>query len=745
MSTKIATNVDAFRFKIGGMDCAGCARSVETAVSQLDGIANCELNFHTETLHLSSANSQDAVQNQVQKTVESLGFTLINPHEKIHGLAQQNAPSPQNFWAYLWQRLETRLALIAAILVIPGIVMTEILGQEQGWVNGLSLVAMGLAGWPIARSAWRSLRVSREININVLMTVAAIGAVIIGAYVEAALVMVLFAMGEALEGYTASRARNAIRSLMEVAPTTATLLSGNTQQQIHVEQLAIGDVILVRPGERVPMDGRVSTGESAINQAPITGESRLIEKAEGDELFAGSINGEGVLEVTVTRLVADNTISRMIRMVEEAQEGRAPTQRFIDQFAQRYTPAVMVLAILTAIIPPLLFGQPFLNPNPETFGWLYRGLAVLVVACPCALVISTPVSIISAISNAARHGVMVKGGVYLEKLSQIQAVAFDKTGTLTLGKPSVQGVRAANCANDAARWSDCMDCREVLALAGAVEARSEHPLAHAILAATDVHGLSAHYPPAKKVTALTGRGVQGMVADRHILIGSHTHFDTHIPHSEEQCGNAKTDATLGYTPMMVGEDNTYLGTITVADTIRENSRSVVAALKALGLRAVVMLTGDAIATAQKVGADIGVTDIRADLLPEEKVNAIQEIQQQYGAVAMVGDGINDAPALATADIGIAMGGASSTAQAMETADITLMGDDLRQLPFALKLSRMTMQRIRTNVFLSIGIKLAFLVLVVMGIGTMWMAVLADMGTSVLVTLNGMRLLREPNN
>ena len=743
MSAQTATTLETVRFKIGGMDCAGCAQSIETAVSQLDGITLCELSFHTETLKTQGHQNAETLSAQVTETVEALGFTIINPENEMSNRETSPDASPQNFWVYMWQRLETRLALIAAILIIPGIVMTELLGQELVWVNGLSLVAMGLAGWPIARSAWRSLRISREVNINVLMTIAAIGAVIIGAYVEAAMVMVLFAIGEALEGYTASRARQAIRRLMEVAPATATRVSGNSQTQIPVGQLAIDDVILVRPGERISMDGRVFAGESSVNQAPITGESRLVDKAVGEEVFAGSINGEGVLEVVVTRLAKDNTINRMIRMVEEAQERRAPAQRFIDQFAKRYTPAVMLLALLIATIPPLFFGQPFLNPNPETFGWLYRGLALLVVACPCALVISTPVSIISAISNAARHGVMVKGGAYLEKLSQIQAIAFDKTGTLTQGKPSVQYVRAIGCEDDAANWSDCTACQDVLALAGAVEARSEHPLAHAVVDAIDVHGLSDRYPSADNVTALTGRGVSGTVSNRQILIGSHAHFDTHITHTPEQCHNASADAALGYTPIMVGENDTYLGTITVADTIRESSRNVVTALKDFGIKAVVMLTGDANATAQKVGADIGMTDVRADLLPEEKVSAVQDLQRQYGAVAMVGDGINDAPALATADVGIAMGGAGSTTQAMETADITLMGDDLQQLPFALRLSRATMQRIRVNVLLSIGIKLVFLVLVVMGIGTMWMAVLADVGTSIVVTLNGMRLLYKP--
>ncbi|MBV7327242.1 heavy metal translocating P-type ATPase [Chloroflexi bacterium TSY] len=752
----MSINTASLKFKIQGMDCPGCARSIENAVAQLDSVEECELNFATETLTVMGKSAPSSTTtDDITDVVHKLGFAVADST----GPAENSMELPQNFWHYMWQRLETRLALWAALLALPGLIFTEILGREFIWVDGLSLIALLLAGWPIARSAWRSLTVGREININVLMTIAAIGAVIIGAYVEAAMVMVLFAIGEALEGYTASRARNAIRSLMQVAPNMATrlrkrdelvILGQDTNKQIKVEDLEIGDVILIRPGERIPMDGRVLAGHSAVNQAAITGESRLIEKTEDSQVFAGTINGEGALEVEVTHLAADNTISRMIRLVEEAQERRAPTQRFVDQFAKYYTPAVMVLALLVATLPPLLFGQPFFNPNPETFGWLYRGLALLVVACPCALVISTPVSVISAISNGARNGVLIKGGAYLEKLGQIKAIAFDKTGTLTLGQPSVVSVRAAACGEESHALPngsgddgriDCAECKDVLALASAVEAHSEHPLAYAVVAASKQNGLTQQYPSVEDVSALVGRGVRGVVGDREIVIGSHSFFDEHVSHTSEQCHQSAFDAEQGYTPMMVGADNVYLGTITVADTIRQSSQSAVTELKQLGLRSIAMLTGDDEATAKKVGAAIGVTDIRAGLLPERKVAAIEELQAQHGALAMMGDGINDAPALATADVGIAVGGAGSTTQAMETADITLMHDDLRQLPFALRLSRATMRTIQANVVFSIGIKLIFLVLVLLGLGTMWMAVLADVGTSVLVTLNGMRLLR----
>ncbi len=598
---------------------------------------------------------------------------------------------------------------------------------------------------PIAHDAWRFLKINREININVLMTIAAIGAVVIGAYTEAAMVMVLFAIGEALEGYTANRARNSIRSLMQVVPNKAIRLrrheGESVEEQVKVEDLQVGDVIVAKPGERIPMDGIVRAGAYSVNQAPITGESKLIEKMAGADVFASSINGEGVLEIEVTHLASDNTISRLIKMVEEAQEKRAPSQRFIDRFAKYYTPAVVILAVLVATIPPLFFGQPFWNPDAGTFGWFYRGLAMLVVACPCALVISTPVSIISAISNAAGQGVVIKGGAYLESLSGVNAIAFDKTGTLTTGKPNVVALRSAACAEiEGNPIGVCNECNDVLALASAVECRSEHPLAHAITTQAEQRGLNNQYPAAEMVQAITGKGVVGQVHNRQVFVGSHAYFDSAIPHMPDNCQAASEDARLGYTPLMVESEGRYLGTITVADTVRESSREAVAMLKKDGAEHLVMLTGDNQTVAAKIAQEVGVTDVQAELLPKNKVEAIQELQRQYGSVAMVGDGINDAPALATADVGIAIG-ASNNTQAMETADITLMSDNLRQLVFTFGLSRATMKTIRFNVILSIGIKIGFLILVLLGMSTMWMAVLADMGVSLLVTLNGMRLLR----
>jgi Zn2+/Cd2+-exporting ATPase len=477
-------------------------------------------------------------------------------------------------------------------------------------------------------------------------------------------------------------------------------------------------------------------GETAVNQAPITGESRLVDKQPGSQVFASSINGSGTLEIEVTHLAADNTISRLIQMVSEAQEKKAPAQRFVDQFARIYTPLVVVLALLVAILPPLLWGQPFWSAADPTQGWLYRGLALLVVACPCALVISTPVSIISAISNGARNGVLFKGGAYLEALSRIQAIAFDKTGTLTHGQPAVVAVRSLACQTEPA--GTCAPCDDLLAIASAVERRSEHPLASAIVTAAEQRGVNGRFQAAQSVQALSGRGVQGVVNGRSVTIGSHRYFDSQAIAHEVHCEEIEAAAATGQTTMLISQDDAYQGYITTADTVRPSSKTAVSALKKMGLSALIMLTGDNEATAQAVGKAVGVTQGKADCLPEDKVTAVNRLRQQYGPIAMVGDGINDTPALATADLGIAIG---NTAQAMETADITLMNDDLSRLPFALRLSRAAMRTIQVNVALSIGIKLAFVVLVLAGWGTMWMAVLADMGTSLLVTLNGMRLLQ----
>ncbi|HEY44229.1 MAG TPA: heavy metal translocating P-type ATPase [Anaerolineae bacterium] len=733
---------------VTGADCACDVSEIEGEISTLEGVRSCVFNPITGRLRVEG----NVLPGTVIESLQNLGYHIVE--QGVSSLEQDEKHKPIGFLQFMWRSLDTRLAIFGAILILPGVILSEILGRHHLVIDLTSIAAYITAGFPIARSAWRSLRRNFDININVLMTIAAIGALAIGAYTEAGMVIVLFAIGEALEGYVVDKARASIQSLVEVAPQRATLIHVH-EDQIHeirvlVETLQIGDLILVKPGERIPMDGRVVTGNSSVNQAPITGEGRLVEKIEESEVLASTINGEGSLRIEVTRLAKDNTISRLIRMVEEAQEKKAPAQRFVDRFAKLYTPLVVLLAAAVAIVPPLFFNQPFLNPASGSFGWLYRGLALLVVACPCALVISTPVSIISAISTAARRGILVKGGTYLETLSRVEAMAFDKTGTITEGRPSVVAVRSVNCQIATStpptldEFPRCEGCDDLLALASAIEAHSEHPVADAIVHEAKKRGVEKRYPAAEGVRAHVGHGVTGRVNGTQVTIGSHNYFDRQILHPEDDCLEAKEDAINGFTTVMVEKDGQFQGTIVLADVVRMTSPEAIAMLKRVGVKTLVMLTGDNRSAAEKVGAQVGVTEVLSELMPEEKVTAVRNLQREHGYVAMVGDGINDTPALATADVGIAVGGAwGGTAQAMETSDITLLSEDLRQLPFLRTLSRATMRTIHVNVGLSLLTKLAFLILVLLGLGTMWMAVLADMGTSLLVTLNGMRLLQNP--
>ncbi|WP_420644525.1 heavy metal translocating P-type ATPase [Candidatus Leptofilum sp.] len=734
-------------FRVTGMDCASCAQTVENGVARLNGVDSCQLNFTTETLRVSGTAVPDTIIGRIQE----LGYDVAAPDE------QPVIAESLNFWQFMRQRQETTLALVGVLLILPGLLFNELLpmlGWEHPLLNVTSVAALVLAGVPIARSGWRSLRINRELTINALMTIAAVGALFIGAYTEAGLVMVLFAIGEALEGYTAVRARNSIRSLMSVSPQSATVLrpcidcqahlgqNGYTQgecpfcgvesQRVPVEEIELGETVMVKPGERVPVDGRILSGSSTMDQSTITGESAPIAVQPEDTVFASSINGAGVLHLEVTHLAKDSTISRLIRLVEEAQERRAPAQRFIDRFARVYTPAVVGLALLVAVLPPLIWQQPFIDATTPTNGWLYRALALLVVACPCALVISIPVSLVSALSNAAKNGVLIKGGAYLEALSQVKLLAFDKTGTLTQGKPTITHFQSIACQGE-----NCEPCHDLLGLAHAVEKSSEHPLAQAVAQAAATHQVQGRYPAADNVQAHIGAGIAGTVNNQHVLIGSHRAL-ADLPH-ESHCDAISAAEANGLTTMLVTADEQYLGYLTVADQVREDAATAVSALHQLGLQTA-MLTGDNEATAQNIAKQTGIARVFASLLPAEKVEKIEQLREEYGRVAMLGDGINDAPALAAATVGIAMG-AAGTDQAMETADIALMHDDLSKLPFTIRLSQAAMRTVRTNIALSLGLKAAFLVAVLLGFGTMWLAVLADMGASLLVTLNGIRLTK----
>lgn len=561
----------SYTLKITGMDCAACAQTIERGVAKLDGVQTCALNFTSETLRVEGVITQETI---VQR-VRELGYDISQ------NLTPDTPKPDSSFWAFMRARRDTQLALLGALLILPGLIFNELLpglGFSHPLLDLFSIAAMLIAGYPIARSAWRAITINREININVLMTIAAIGAAIIGEYTEAGLVITLFAIGEALEGFTAQRARDSIRSLVALTPRRAAVLRpcmdcqghlgqdgytggpcpfcGDELQMVDVHDLVRGDRIVVKPGERIPMDGRILAGTSTVNQAAITGESLPVPRQPGEDVFAGSINGEGALEIEVTHLAADNTLARMIQMVEEAQDKKAPAQRFVDRFAKVYTPAVVAVAALVAVIPPVFFGQPFWNPDPATQGWLYRALEMLVIACPCALVISTPVSLISAISNAARNGVLIKGGAHLETLAKVQAIAFDKTGTLTAGQPAVIGVHAVDCTNPN---GVCDPCNDLLARASAVERHSEHPLAGAIVRASETLGIQHRYPTAGSVTALAGKGVRGQVNGREVIIGSHAYFETEFPHSTGVCEAVDAATRAGYTPLLVSDGQTFAG------------------------------------------------------------------------------------------------------------------------------------------------------------------------------------------
>ena len=720
-------------YLIEGMDCADCVMTIERGVRKLDGVESVEVNLATTKMVVEGQVAEDVIRQRVEK----LGYSLKQP--ELRTPENQKAKFFPGFIKYLFSSRENRLALVGGGLILVSFLL-RLLGIPEIWTNPLQIVALALAGYPIARSAINNLIINRGFSINFLMTAAAIGAVIIGEIPEAASLIFLFVIAEALEGYTADRARGSLRDLAALAPAQALLMGADGSERIvPVELLKMGDRILVKAGGRIPMDGKILSGSSGINQAPITGESMPVEKTTGDEVFAGTVNGSGTLEIEVTHLVQDNTLARIIHLVEEAQSVRAPAQRFIDQFAKYYTPAMMALALLVAVLPPLLMGEPFLNLADGTRGWLYRGLAMLVIGCPCALVISTPVTIVSAITAAARRGVLIKGGVHLEALQRIRAVAFDKTGTLTLGQPVVAQARSMTCDCD----DTCAECDDLLALAASIERRSSHPLAQAVVNAAEKRGLAERYPPAEMVVAIAGRGLQGEVNGKTATIGNHRLFDESHPHSDQLCEWVDSAEALGQTTMLVCDGDKVRGYLAVADELRPESREVIADLKALG-KDVAMLTGDNPRAANSVSQVLGVDNVQAGLLPEGKVEAVKQLRSQVGEVVMVGDGINDAPALAAATVGIAMGGASS-AQAMETADVVLMASDLRQLPYAFRLSGFTRSIMVQNIAFSLVTKAIFILLALAGLTTMWMAVLADMGVSLLVTFNGMRQLRFERN
>ncbi|MGC9347892.1 MAG: heavy metal translocating P-type ATPase, partial [Anaerolineae bacterium] len=633
------------------------------------------------------------------------------------------------FFGFLVGSRDTTLTAVAGLLTVVGLVLAAFPLDSPVHIPFFALAIL-IGGFPVARHALQELFAARTLGINVLMVIAVAGAMVIEEWAEGAIVVVLFSLGEALEGYAADRARGALESLLELVPPTALRLSdghdGEEVEVVPVEALSVGDHVLIRPGDRVSVDGVVRAGASAVDQATITGESIPVDKAPDSKVFAGTVNLSGVLTVEVTRLAEDNTLSRMVALVREAQSRHAPIQRFLDRFARVYTPTVAAVALLVATVPPLAFSEPFWGEA----GWLMRALQMLVIACPCALVISTPVTVVSALTSAASSGVLIKGGRTLEALGQVQSFAFDKTGTLTRGHPVT---------------TDILDvCRDLshrhngLQYAAAVEAQSSHPLARALVTEAEAQKLTTL--PARDVSVMSGHGMTGRVDGRRVTVASHRYFDTALPHADEICRDAERLAEEGKTVMLVCHDDDICSIFAVADTLRPESREALTELRELGHIRTVMLTGDGNRVAQAIGREAGVDDVWAELLPAEKVAMVRTLTEESGPVAMVGDGVNDAPALAQAAVGIAMGGAGSD-QAMETADVVLMGDDLRQLPFLVRLSRRTKRVIRANIIFALAVKAAVFLLAALGLTTLWMAIVADVGASILVILNGMRMRR----
>jgi Cd2+/Zn2+-exporting ATPase len=748
------------QFRITGMDCADCALKLEQGLSRLAGVESCQVNFITAKMEIIGESGSETIIGHIR----ALGYDVA-PAEAVGA-----GPAKGRLIGELLGRPRNSLTLAGLFLVVAAFLVRWFLPAAAGLSPWLFFGGGLLGLYFPAKSGWAALRSGHGLDMNVLMSLAAVGAFAIGEYAEAAMVIVLFSLGEALEEYTVNRARASLRTLTELAPQQALLLrpcldcqgcrgrplpdgaglyeSGpcpwcaRHEETIPVDQLVVGDQIVVKPGQRIPMDGFVLSGYSAVNQAPLTGESIPVEKKPDAEVYAGTINGQGLLEIQVTRLAADTTLSRLIHLVEEAQSQKTPTQRFVDRFARLYTPAVVVGALLVAGLPPLLFGAPFLD-TAEQHGWLYRALTLLIIACPCALVIATPVTVVSAITAAARRGILIKGGAYLEALGQIKVVAFDKTGTLTQGRPELVSMGCVDeCCQEARLndpWVRCQHCDEMLSTAAALERYSTHPLAQAIVNGAEQRALPALR--AKAVENLPGRGVRGQIEQARVVIGSHTFLHDQNLCPPTFCQAISHTEAQGQTTMLVQRDEALLGYLALSDPPRQASRSTITALKANGVDQVVMLTGDTPAVATTIGQRLGVDAVQAGLLPADKVTAIQALVQQYGpSVAMVGDGVNDAPALASATVGVAMG-ATGTAQALETADVALMADDLSQLPVAIRLGRRAGRNLRFNISFALLVKAVFLIAALFGVATLWMAVFADVGASLLVTMNGMRLLK----
>ncbi len=712
-------------YRVHGLDCAEEVAILKKEVGDLPGVVG--LDFDVINARMTVQYEPDkGTPPDIVAAVAATGMSAVPWKDRT-----QDASLP--FWQKQGRMIMTvvcGMGLVAGFAVhgvLHGLREAFASGYEDQHVFPLLSIALyvgaAVAGaWFVAPKALLAARRFRP-DMNLLMVIAVVGALAIGEWFEAATVAFLFAVSLLLEQWSVGRARRAIRALLNLSPPSARWLDPATDRLVDkpVEEISVGATVFISPGERIPLDGIILRGTSSVNQSPITGESMPVTKEPNDEVFAGTINEEGALELRVTKPANDTTLARIIHMIEQAQIRRAPTQQWVDKFALYYTPAMLVFALAVAILPPVLFAGGWLH-------WLYQGLVMLVIACPCALVISTPVAIVAALSSAARNGVLIKGGIYLELAGHLRAIAMDKTGTLTRGHPEVQRILPFSGHT----------AFEVLQRAAALEAHSEHPLARAILRKAQAEGVAM--VRGEGFRAIKGKGAEGLVDGKPYWIGSHRLMDEKGQETPEIHAHAEELEDAGHTVMAIGNDKHVCGLVSVADSLRANAAATVAALKRLGVVKIVMLTGDNEGPAKAVALAAGVDQFKAELLPEDKVTAIETLAKAVGSVAMVGDGINDAPAMVAATLGIAMG-AMGTDAAIETADIALMSDDLSKLPWLVEHSRRTLRVIKTNIVFALGVKAVFMVLAMAGMATLWMAIAADTGASLLVVFNSLRLLK----
>lgn len=708
LTEKASAQAQLSRFRIEAMDCPTEQTLIQDKLGRLAGIEQLEFNLINRVLGVRHTLTGTA---EIERAIDSLGMKA----EPLAAEDDGSANAPQASKTRWWPLALSGVAAIAAEVV-------HFSGKAPDWVVAvLALAAILGCGLGTYKKGWIALK-NRNLNINALMSIAVTGAVLIGQWPEAAMVMVLFTIAELIEARSLDRARNAIGGLMQLAPDLATVQQADGQwRELDVREVPIGALVRVRPGERIGLDGEVVSGQSSVDQAPITGESLPVEKAVGDKLFAGTINQAGALEYRVTAAAGQSTLARIIKAVEEAQGARAPTQRFVDQFSRIYTPVVFAVALAVAVIPPLFMAGAW-------FDWIYRALVLLVVACPCALVISTPVTIVSGLAAAARKGILIKGGVYLEGGRKLDFLALDKTGTITHGKP-VQ--------TDSKVLDPLFEGR-AQALAASLAARSDHPVSGAIALFAKEQDL-----PLSEVTdfaALAGRGVRGDIGGQTYHLGNHRLVEELGLCSPELEAQLDVLERQGKTVVLLLDRSGPLALFAVADTVKDSSRQAIAELHELGIKTV-MLTGDNPHTAQAIAAQVGIDRAKGNLLPADKLASIERLYGEGHRVGMVGDGINDAPALARAEIGFAMA-AAGTDTAIETADVALMDDDLRKIPAFVRLSRQSAAILTQNIVLALAIKAIFLAITFAGMATMWMAVFADMGVSLLVVFNGLRLLRK---